>query len=180
MRSNNSRTSRPRSKSGTDHQEDDRIIEKLFQGKRAVVTGGGAGIGRACALAPAAEGRFVTVAGRTEDTLHDTVRLAVEASGSAPAVRCDVTRTDGAVSSRRRRQRRRSTRNLILPEPAEFLDKNLPDCSMVRPTLDRNGGAVAASDCFIADRRFEGPSPRFFTSVRQLAREADAAERRIH
>ena len=66
-------------------------MEKLFQGKRAFVTGGGSGIGRACALALAAEGCFVTVAGRTEDTLHDTVRLAVEAGGSAQAVRCDVT-----------------------------------------------------------------------------------------
>src|SRR5207253_10232861 len=34
--------------------------------------------------------------------------------------------------------------NLILPEPCEFLHKNLPDCSIVRPTLDRNAGAVAA------------------------------------
>ena len=66
-------------------------MEKLFRGKRAFVTGGGSGIGRACALALAAEGCFVTVAGRTEDTLHDTVRLAVEAGGSAQAVRCDVT-----------------------------------------------------------------------------------------
>ena len=32
--------------------------------------------------------------------------------------------------------------NLILPEPSEFLHKNLPDCSIVRPTLDQNGGAV--------------------------------------
>src|ERR1700730_17949813 len=66
-------------------------MEKLFRGKRAFVTGGGSGIGRACALALAAEGCFVTVAGRTEDTLHDTVRLAVEAGGSANAGRCDVT-----------------------------------------------------------------------------------------
>src|SRR6202030_575194 len=28
--------------------------------------------------------------------------------------------------------------NLILPEPCEFLNKNLPDCSIVRPTLDSN------------------------------------------
>jgi hypothetical protein len=70
--------------------------------------------------------------------------------------------------------------NLILPEPCEFLDKKLPDCSIVRPTLDRNGGAVAAIDGFTADRLFEGQSPKFFRTVRQLAHEADAAQRQVH
>jgi Ferritin-like domain len=70
--------------------------------------------------------------------------------------------------------------NLILPEPTEFLHKDLPDCSIVRPTLDRNGGAVAAINGFIADRLFEGQSPKFFRTVRQLAREADAAQRQVH
>jgi hypothetical protein len=70
--------------------------------------------------------------------------------------------------------------NLILPEPCEFLHKNLPDCSIVRPTLDRNGGAVAAIDGFTADRLFEGQPAKFFRTVRQLAREADAAQRQVH
>ncbi len=30
--------------------------------------------------------------------------------------------------------------NLILPEPCDFLHKDLPQCSIVRPTLDDNGG----------------------------------------
>jgi hypothetical protein len=69
--------------------------------------------------------------------------------------------------------------NLILPEPAEFLHKNLPDCSIVRPTLDRNAGAVAAIKGFTADRLFEGQSAKFFNTVRELAREADAAQRQL-
>jgi Ethanolamine utilization protein EutJ (predicted chaperonin) len=69
--------------------------------------------------------------------------------------------------------------NLILPEPSEFLHKNLPACSVVRPTLDRNAGAVAAIKGFTADRLFEGQSAKFFNTVRQLAREADAAQRQL-
>jgi hypothetical protein len=42
--------------------------------------------------------------------------------------------------------------NLILPEPCDFLHRNLPQVSIVRPTLDRNGGAVAAIKGFTADR----------------------------
>jgi hypothetical protein len=70
--------------------------------------------------------------------------------------------------------------NLILPEPCEFLHKNLPDCSIVRPTLDSNAGALAAIKGLTADRLFEGQSAKFFNTVRQLAREADAADRQVH
>ena len=33
--------------------------------------------------------------------------------------------------------------NLILPEPCQFIDKNLPQCSVIRPTSTKEGGAVA-------------------------------------
>jgi hypothetical protein len=68
--------------------------------------------------------------------------------------------------------------NLILPEPCEFLNGHLPACSIVRPTLDRNGGAVATITSFTADRLFEGQSPKFFKTIQQLARAADAAQRK--
>ena len=69
--------------------------------------------------------------------------------------------------------------NLILPEPTQFLRKNLPACSVVRPALDQRAGAVATIESFTADKLFEGQSPAFFSSVMRLAREADAAHRQV-
>ncbi len=68
--------------------------------------------------------------------------------------------------------------NLILPEPTQFLRKGLPACSVVRPTLDQNAGAVATINSFTADELFKGQSPAFFNTVMGLARAADAAERK--
>ena len=66
------------------------------------------------------------------------------------------------------------------PDPARTLPSScqgLPACSIVRPTLDRFGGAVATIASFTADRLFEGQSAKFFRVVNKLAQEADAATR---
>jgi hypothetical protein len=68
--------------------------------------------------------------------------------------------------------------NLILPEPVEFLSKDLPPVSIIRPTLTQNGGAVATIQAFIADNLFLGQKDqRFFQTIIQLARRADDARR---
>jgi hypothetical protein len=68
--------------------------------------------------------------------------------------------------------------NLILPEPVEFLNKDLPRVSVIRPTLVRNGGAVATVQAFIADNLFLGQKDqRFFRTLFALARAADDATR---
>jgi hypothetical protein len=68
--------------------------------------------------------------------------------------------------------------NLILPEPTEFLRKDLPPVSIIRPTLTQNGGAVATVQAFIADNLFLGQKDqRFFETVLGLAQAADEAQR---
>jgi NAD(P)-dependent dehydrogenase (short-subunit alcohol dehydrogenase family) len=65
-------------------------MSKELDGKVAFVTGGGTGIGRAAAQALASLGATVTIAGRTESTLKETVALIEAAGGTARYAIADV------------------------------------------------------------------------------------------
>ena len=67
-----------------------------FSGSTALVTGAGSGIGRAVALALAAEGAHVVAAGRTAASLDDTVALIEAQGGKALAVTADISRSADA------------------------------------------------------------------------------------
>src|SRR6202047_3694231 len=73
-----------------------------LSGKSAFITGGGTGIGRACALAFAAEGAKVAIAGRRKEPLEAAARE-IETSGAiALVVECDVvdrTAVQGALAA---------------------------------------------------------------------------------
>jgi hypothetical protein len=66
--------------------------------------------------------------------------------------------------------------NLIMPEPTVFLSKQLPACSIIRPTAT-NGAAMGALQSLTADGLFIGQSKAFFSFLRELAENADAARR---
>ena len=55
-------------------------------GRTILVTGGGSGIGRACARRLAAEGAAVTVCGRTAERLEETARLVAGETGARVGV----------------------------------------------------------------------------------------------
>src|ERR1700679_807663 len=60
-------------------------------GRRALVTGGGTGIGFGCAERLLAAGAHVTIAGRRQDVLEDALKRLAAPADKAALVVCDVT-----------------------------------------------------------------------------------------
>jgi hypothetical protein len=66
--------------------------------------------------------------------------------------------------------------NLIMPEPTVFLSRQLPPCSIIRPT-ETKGAAMGTVNAFTGDGLFIGQSPQFMQLLQDLASDADKATR---
>ena len=69
---------------------------------RALVTGGGTGIGRAIALELSRRGCEVAILGRTEPALAETAKAILRTGGHVLAVPCDVTKSAEVDAARER------------------------------------------------------------------------------
>ena len=67
--------------------------------------------------------------------------------------------------------------NQIFPMPCEFIAKNLPPCSVIRPISTTLAGAVATIAFFTDMGLFIGQNDAFFDFVMSAAEEADEASR---
>lgn len=69
-------------------------MDKIFEGKTAIVTGGSFGIGRAAAVAFAARGAKVIIADWLEDPEQHTLKQIRSVGGQAIFVSCDVSKSN--------------------------------------------------------------------------------------
>ncbi len=67
--------------------------------------------------------------------------------------------------------------NQIFAAPCEFIARNLPLCSVIRPISTQQAGAAAAIAFFKNDGLFIGQSQAFLDLLNELAEQADAAHR---
>lgn len=98
-------------------------------GKSAVVTGGGSGLGRAIALALAAEGASVLVADILEESARATEVMIREAGGMAISACCDVSDREAVRALKSRGNETLGTIQIVIPNAGATSFKPLDSMS---------------------------------------------------
>jgi NAD(P)-dependent dehydrogenase (short-subunit alcohol dehydrogenase family) len=99
-----------------------RLVDKV-----SVVTGAGAGIGRAIARAFAAEGSHVVVADINADSAAETVSLIVESGGNAIAITADVAVPESIQNLRDAATRQYDAVHILMNNAAIQVNKKIED-----------------------------------------------------
>ncbi|MFJ8647325.1 SDR family NAD(P)-dependent oxidoreductase [Streptomyces sp. NPDC093546] len=136
-------------------------LSTRFRGSTVLVTGAGSGLGRAIALAFAAEGASVAVAGRTAAPLDETVALIEQEGGTAAAFTADVSRADDVRALVRRTVERFGGLDVAVNNAAVLRGAGRPvgdlDPEDWRAMLDINvSGVLYALQAEIAHMRAHG------------------------
>ena len=102
--------------------------------------------------------RIVLSIGPTE-TMH--FQTWQDKAGNATAEVSDQIQSTGTFVDLHYNQPETLQANLIMPEPCPFLSRNLPICSIIRPT-NTKGAAKGAVECPHRGRTFRRPDARVF------------------
>jgi NAD(P)-dependent dehydrogenase (short-subunit alcohol dehydrogenase family) len=158
-----------------------------LDGKVALVTGGGSGIGRATALLFAKEGARVGVLGRTEDELAGVVRAITRRGGEALVLVADVSRPEevekavGALDARWGRLdvvfANAGVNGVWAPvdelAPKEWeetiatnLNGTFYTLHYAVPLLKKRGGAVVITSSINGTRRFTGAGATAYSATK--------------
>ena len=98
----------------------------LLDGKVAIVTGGGSGIGRAVCVAFVQEGARVVFCGRREEAGRETLAIIRAAGGDAHFVQADIAKSAASLVSQLRENCSRRKVATIWARPSEVLRATLP------------------------------------------------------
>ena len=124
-------------------------MAKLLEGRVALVTGGGTGIGAAIAKRFAREGARVVICGRRAELLERVVKEIEVAGGSADAVPTDLTREESVRAFVRDAAERCGRLDVLVNNAVQMVIKPIADMS-----LDdwRESLGVGLDAAFIATR----------------------------
>ena len=104
-------------------------MNKRFEGKVAVITGGTSGIGTATAIKFAREGAKVVITGRDEDRGNEVVRQIQEAGGEGLFVRADVRFADECKRTVDQTLERFGRIDVLFNNAGVFHPKTVPECT---------------------------------------------------
>jgi meso-butanediol dehydrogenase/(S,S)-butanediol dehydrogenase/diacetyl reductase len=105
-------------------------MSKLLDGKVAIVTGGGTGIGAACARRFAAEGARVVICGRRANLLERVVSDIRAAGGSAEAVPTDLGVADNVRSLIQQSAQRHGRLDVLVNNAMQMIVKPVADMTL--------------------------------------------------